>query len=335
MAKATTLTVTSEDEAWAVLESAIKGELPENVLRSVDFDEWPRLDIYLPHTPIDSSLSPSMMEAMIDLQKSIYRSHAAVTTGDKSTRLSKADRERLEFRVKVEGGSSKLSIDLTEIAHSWGIAALGRLTPEQTMIAILATVLAIAGVSGLALFLKYKTDVRKAELDVKGQQQFFDAFKNLTEQDTARQALWAKAAQQVPLLRDVKEESDRAKDELLKALADEGGGDVNGLYITEDVARDLTAYTRRKPEVQIVRKSFRVDKVDTTTPNGFRVTLSRKAGKEKITAGLLDAMISQTHRDRIQKAEWSKKPVEVELHLRKSRGRIVDATIVDVAEPQT
>ena len=326
------LKITSEEEAWEYLERALRGDLPEDIVRTVAFEGWPRLDIYLPNTPVQSSLSPTMMGALIELQRSLYRTHAAVTKGDKSARLTKADKERLEFRVKVEGGSSKLGIDLTQLAESWGVAALGRMTPEQTMIAILATVVAVAGVTGLALFLKHRTEIRKAELDLKGQEQFFDAFKNLTEQDTKRQELWLAAQQQVPLLQQIREESNDAKTEILKAIADEGGGRVNGLYIDQDVANDLVAVTRRTPAEENRRGLYRVDKVDTTTPDGFRVTLSNAKKKEVITATLMDALISDEHRKRIREAEWSKRPVGIELRLRTSRGRILEATIVDVDE---
>lgn len=328
------LKITSEDEAWEYLQRALEGDLPDNIVRTVDFEGWPRIDIYLPNTPVQSSLSPTMMAALIDLQKSLYRVHATVTAGDRSARLTKAEKERLEFRVKVEGGSSKLAIDLTEIARSWGVAALGRMTPEQTMIAILAAIVAIAGVTGLAMFLKYKTDTRKAELEQRGQEQLFDAFKSLTEQDTERQRMWLEAQRRVPLLAEVRDETNAAKTEILKAIADEGGGRVDGLQIDQDVANDLTTTTRRRADEERRRGLFRVDRVDTTTPDGFRVTVSAVDDDFTITASLMDALISDQHRARIQQAEWSKKPVVLELRLRTSRGRVLEATVVDVQPHQ-
>lgn len=333
MPEVAALQIESEDEAWAYLEKALQGELPEELATRMGFKGWPRLDIYLPNTPVSSSISPSMMEALIDLQKSLYRTHAAVTAGDTSVRLTKAEKEQLEFRVKVEGGSSKLGIDLTQLAETWGVAALGKMTPEQTMIAILAVVIAVAGVSSLHMFLKYKTDIRKAELEEKGKEHFFDAFANLTEQDTKRQAMWLEAQQRVPVLSEVMEETRAANTEIVRAIAEEGGGSINGVPLDEDVANDLTTTSRRRAEEQVVRGVYRVAKVDTTAPDGFRVTLAKVPSGEETTASLMDAIISDEHRQRIRQAEWNKQPVTVELRTRVSRGRTLEATITDVQDP--
>src|SRR5262249_53139492 len=74
---------------------------------------------------------------------------------------------------------------------------------------------------------------------------------------------------------------------------------------------------------------YRVGKVDTTAPDGFRVTLIDVKTGEEISASLIDAIISAEHRDAIQAAEWNKQPVLVELTARKLRKRIVDAVVID------
>lgn len=332
MPEAVALEITSEDEAWAYLEQALNGQLPENLVPAVAFKKWPLIDIYLPDTEVEGSVSPSMMVALVDFQRAIYRTHSLITTGERTARISKAEKVRLEFRVQVEKGSSQYLIDLTEIARSWGVAAVGRMTPEQTMIAIIVAIVALAGTTGLGLWLKHRTDVRKAELDAKGQEHLFDAFNNLTEQDTKRQEMLFRAIQQLPVLSAVKDEADSARAEIVRAIADEGGGRLDGVQLPADVANDLTTTTRKKADEETVRSTFRVARVDTTTPDGFRVGLRDVATGEEVTASLMDALISDQHRQRIRAAEWSKQPVVVELRKRVSRGRTIEATVVDVQE---
>lgn len=333
MPEAAALQIESEDEAWEYLQLALAGEIPDDLAQHIKFKGWPRLDIYLPNTPVDSSMSPTMMEALIDFQKSLYRTHAAITAGDPRVRLTNAEKEQLEFRVKVEGGSSKLGLDLTQLAETWGVAALGRMTPGDTMTAIIATIIAVAGVTSFLAFLKHRTDVRKAELESREKEHFFDTFKTLSAEDTKRQELWLAAMTQVPVLAAVKAELDQAKTEIVRAVGEEGGGNINGLQLDQDVANDLTTNARRRAEDEQVRAQFTVSRVDTTAPDGFRVTLRFVEDGKSVTASLMDALISEEHRKRIREAEWNKQPVMVELKVRTSRGKIVEATVVDVQEP--
>lgn len=276
-------------------------------------------------------MSAAMMSALVEFQKSLYRTHSLITAGERTARITKEERELLDFRVKVEGGSSKLGIDLTAIAQSWGVAAVGRMTPEQIMIMILGTVAVVGATAAWAMYLKNKTEIRKAELESKGQELYFDAFSKLSEQDTKRQEIWAQAMKRVPLLEPIREEATHAKSEILKAVAIEGGGRINGVTIEEDVALDLVANTRRKPAEETMRGVFRVARVDTTVPDGFRVALQDVKTNEEVNASLMDAIISDKHRALIREAEWDKKPISVEMNIRRSRGKIIEAVIVDVS----
>jgi hypothetical protein len=66
--------------------------------------------------------------------------------------------------------------------------------------------------------------------------------------------------------------------------------------------------------------------------DGFRVTLRDMETGGEIAASLQDALISDDHRARIQAAEWKKAPVLVDLAVRRSRGRILEAVVIDVKE---
>jgi hypothetical protein len=75
LAQSVPITVHSEDEAWHYLAQALAGELPDGFDPSLAFEHWPRLDIYLPDTDVESSMSAAMMGALVEFQKSLYRTH--------------------------------------------------------------------------------------------------------------------------------------------------------------------------------------------------------------------------------------------------------------------
>jgi hypothetical protein len=182
------------------------------------------------------------------------------------------------------------------------------------------------------MYLKHKTEGRKAELESKGQELYFDAFSKLSEEDTKRQELWLRAMKKVPILEQIGDEATNAKTEILKAVAHEGGGRINGIMVDGEAAADLVTKTRRKPAEETLRSVFRVARVDTTTPDGFKVALQDVKTGDEVNASLMDAMISEKHRESIRAAEWSKHPVAVQMNIRRSRGKIIEAIIVDVAD---
>ena len=99
------------------------------------------------NTPIKGSISPSMMEGFIELQKTIYRSHTLLLSGTDNLRtLNRFEREQLEFRVKVDKGSSLYSINLQEIAQKLGADRIAKMTGPELVVTVLGVSLIVGGV---------------------------------------------------------------------------------------------------------------------------------------------------------------------------------------------
>src|ERR1700759_3067002 len=97
--------IANEEEAIVLLQKALNGEIPDDILPVVDFAGWPNLEVYLPKTPVDRSISPAMMAAFLEYQAAITRSRALITTDSGDVRnLTKPERDGVEIRVEVGGG---------------------------------------------------------------------------------------------------------------------------------------------------------------------------------------------------------------------------------------
>jgi hypothetical protein len=194
----------SEEDAFALLRRVLNGELGDETPWSIDFSHWPKLDIYLPETPLDASISPTMMEAFIELQTALYHVHSLLTTDSGDLRgLSKAEKETLEFRVRVSGGSSEYLAELSKPLETIGASVVSRMTPQDTFISVLVVALLIAGVISLKAWLKYKAQQRSEEVhkgEVKG---LLDSQSRLMEHDERMQALLVQALKRQPVLEDV------------------------------------------------------------------------------------------------------------------------------------
>jgi hypothetical protein len=134
-----------------------------------------------------------------------------------------------------------------------------------------------------------------------------------------------------PALKQIEYSAETAKDEIVKAVAEENGGSIQGISIPREVAAEISSVSRCRSSEANISGVYKVAKVDTTAPDGFRVTLEDVGSGEMITASLFDALISAQHRQILQDAEWNKKPVRVEMSGRRLHGRMNDTKVVDVS----
>ncbi|MFN3658489.1 MAG: hypothetical protein ACK4UO_14655 [Pseudolabrys sp.] len=325
--------ITSEDQAWRLLEDGLDQRFDSNVRPKFVWAGWPNFHIDLPETPVHGSISPTMMAAFIELQTSIYRSHTLLSSGtDDLRRLSKFEKDHFEFRVKVDKGSSHYSIDLQEIAGKLGADIIAKMTGPELVITVLGVSLIVAGAVSFKWYLNNRLALRKSQTEDENTKALLSTYQTQQLNDTKRFELLTATLKSQPVLSEVEKVSERSKAEITSAVAEEpGGANVAGIEISQDVAEALTTTTRQQSADTTIKRKFRVAKVDTTVADGFRVTLRDYHGSE-ISASLLDALISREHRDLLQKAEWRKKYVTVEVKGRKLRDRVVDAKIVSVQD---
>jgi len=119
---------------------------------------------------------------------------------------------------------------------------------------------------------------------------------------------------------------------IVRAVADEKGGEVMGVSLAPEIAGELTTQKRQQSTKEKISGTYRVAKVDTTVADGFRVTLDDAITGTEITASLVDALVSARHKSAIQRAEWQKKNIFVEMSARRLRQRVVDAVVVDARD---
>ena len=331
-----TIVVETEEQAWDLLRQILDGERDVTHADVVEFGAWVSLKIHLPGTPVHSSITPSMMEGFIDIQRTIYRAYTLVASDTADLRtLSKTERDALEFRVVVSEGSSDYLAALMEAIGKIGVEALSKMTPEQMLIAILAIALIIGGSYAWKQWLSHRLAMRQAEatseerkLQVQEQSNLLTAQGLIAQAGVDHAQILARALERSPVAADVEAFAESSRSSLIRAIGEEGGGDINGVGVTREAAFEVTRQTRQAGEPIQVSGNFRVIRIDANTADGFRVTLSNVETGEEISAMLQDVFLSREHREIITEAEWGKTPFYAEVTARKVRDRLVDATVV-------
>ncbi|MGG4572840.1 hypothetical protein ACLPJS_30320 [Pseudomonas aeruginosa] len=157
--------IKDDDSALKLLESLLKdSDLP---LPEVEFKDWPRFEMHVKGERYHSTITPELMEAFLDLQKTINKSFALVRYADSSRRLTNADREELKILVHVAEGSSGFVAKLEEQAETLakGIAeGFKTMDSRHKLIALLAIGVMGFGHLGFSNYLEAQKETRQAEL---------------------------------------------------------------------------------------------------------------------------------------------------------------------------
>lgn len=304
--------VRNDEDAWKLLSAALKGEVQISGPESVKFVGWPHLNVHVKER--ESAISPSMMEAFVDLQKALYRSQALVKYDTADMRLlTDEDKASVEMEVRVSEGSANYDVDLQALAMKMLEEAATKMEPVHFLILILGAGLLFAGTVVFNNWIQTKAETRQREVSSEDIKAALEALKHNSEQDTVRTRLLTEALQQQPKLVVIRNEADNARTSLLRGITDEGEVTVQGTVLDGEVASELLRRERNPSKKVAVEGVFNILRVDTTSADGFRVQLRHVDTGEVITAGVQDVFLSEEQRRVIQEAEWEKAPVRAKI----------------------
>nr|WP_278388434.1 hypothetical protein [Brucella intermedia] len=327
-----TVKIETEEDAidlFLRLQSGEKLVEPDNL--RIEFGDWVNINIYLPHTPVEGSISPTMMKAFVELQSAINRSYKLVESRSKDLRtLSNFEKDMLEFRVVVEKGSSDYLVQLIDIMGKIGVEAVAGMSPEMKLLTILGLALIISGGFVLKSWLASRAAIRQAEIESDEVKEMLQTHKEIliAALDVKKSSV-ADAIQNDPILKQIEETNAEAREQLVKAVGSEGGGQMLGTHIPSELASEITSHTRSQSQEVYLKGNYRILKVDSSIADGFTVRLVNEEDNTEISASLLDMLISADHKITIQEAEWKKTAVWLEIKAKKLNSRITEAVIVD------
>jgi len=316
------IVISSADEAWALLKAALEGEaLPERL--SLVFDGWPRFQMKVSGRDWHGTVPTRIMAPLLDVQRDLYRAYANVCYGEPNLRrLRDEDRELLELVVKVDEGSSDYEAPLHEQLTELARKAIEKMDSRSLVITILGIAVVIGGVEIGKAWIAERQEAKKVEQTVE-----------LSRQETERLRVFSEAVRQHPVLGETREDFVATQNRLLKSV--KPGDEVvsKGVALHGDEVAEITQGERARAEDIAISGTFRVLANDASKGAGFRIKVSRIEDGMTFSADVpieLDSGAKQL----IQKAEWSKGAVLVNLDIRASslRGGVMNAVVIGASE---
>lgn len=306
------IVIVGEEEAWRLFAGLVVGREKVPSDARLEFRSWPNLNVTVDRG--QAIITPSMMRGFIGLQDSIYRSHTLIRYNTNDLRkLSDDERSELEFDVRVSKGSSQYDADLWRVVEKIGLSAVDKMDPLHLTITVLGLGVLVAGGLSWKWYLQNRTEIRKAEVQSNKDKEFLQTLQFTSKEETARLKIFERAMRNSPMLEEVSVIADEGKDALIRSMRDFDTTKVNNIEVPGGLADELMRSNRRSSEEKEIKGNFKVLRVDTTSPDGFRVRLENVVTGDQITARLRDALADEQQGKDLQRAEWSKKPIYCEI----------------------
>ncbi|KAI5914591.1 hypothetical protein [Thauera sp. 2A1] len=311
------IVISSADQAWALLRSALDGdELPERI--ALVFDGWPRFHMKFSGRDWHGTVPTRVMAPLLDVQRDLYRAYANVCYGDSNLRrLRDEDRELLELVVKVNEGSSDYEAPLHEQLTELARKAIEKMDSRSLVITILGIAVVVGGVEIGKAWIAERQEAKKVEQTIE-----------LSKQETERLKVFSEAVKQQPVLGETREDFEASQNRLLKSVKPGDEVVTKGVALHGDQVAEITQGERARAEDIDISGTFRVLANDASKGAGFRIKVSRIEDGMTFSAEVpleLDADAKRL----IQKAEWSKGAVLVRLDISASslRGGVMNAVV--------
>jgi hypothetical protein len=325
-----TCVIRSEEQAWDLFNRAKKGEFSKKPLIP-SFDGWPNQEITFWRDGEHEVLTVPMMEALIDYQQGLYRSFLLLEEDTSNLRrLSEEYRRRYEVKFHVGEGCTKLIPDLSEALKKFAETAAAHMSGQQLTITILGIALIWGSVAAWRAWLNNKAKQASEEAKNETTREFLSTQRFATSQETKRLEMLTRALEKATGSRALVEASDEAKAGVLRAATRVDETEVADVVLEPEAARKISRLTRTEPELRVIEGTFEVLRNDAEPRTPFRVKIRDTDTGEEFFARIRDALVAGDDRRIISEAEWTHRPFWARIEVKRNRGRITEATIVQV-----
>ena len=316
------LKIENEDDAWAALQDALANRIPAD-LAEIRFVGWPAFQVKLRGEEFQSSLTPRIMDAFIQLQRDIYRTYAQIYLGrPTAAALTNEEKIALDFFVQVGPGSTDLKALFYQALDKLTTGMVSKMEAKHWTIVLVSIAVMWGSNSCVKTYLQDQKDQRQIQA-----QQFAQ------EIDLKRNELLVRAIDMRPELRETREDMREFYNAMLRVSTRADSIEMGGHTIPKELAKTLVRKPRERSQEVQLNGICRILKVDSSKPQGFLVDIRLEDGRT-CTAELQEGFIAAKERNLavIRDAEWNKKPIYLTINGHELRGEITKAVIIDAKE---
>lgn len=315
MAVANEITLRNESQIWDLIRGLATAKIKSEDV-TLEFVGFPVLEIKIDGPNFNGSLPARVMDALCDLQKDIYRIYAIAVHDDETYVLTKEEKEKLEFFVKVDKGSSNINIDLTEVLNTAVREGLKKMKPIHVFTAISIACVGWVGNTLVHEYFETKRANAQADADVKR-----------TEEETKRLQIIKEMLRVDPSAEKVLSITEKTNRKLIKSIRPNEQittPDHNTIDYTE--AKEMFKTTRNQPEETKVDGTYIIKMIESPSPGVFRAKIENTEDGTERTAEI--SLDDPDLKEILLSALSNRAPIDLQVNGRIFKGTIRDCTIV-------
>ena len=274
------------------------------------------------HQSVPTRVMPSLLTA----QNEINKAYALVRYGSANPKkLTKKDRDVVELNVKVDEGSSWYEINLQEVLNEFARAAALDMNSTDLIIIAIVAGLAYATPTMWKHWLEHKSRERESDNSVK-----------LSQVERDKMQIIADIKTHTPQVQIIQDGADYYKNESLRKLKAEDGFNLpdEEFTVTGTMAEQITTTPREESSEVRIDGEFSILGVDSGEVDGFKLHVKRLLDGKKFRVKAEDSVITDEVSAALQKSEWQKRRVILEINARILRGEITAAHLLSARLPK-
>ncbi|MCM2340454.1 hypothetical protein [Rhodoferax sp.] len=321
------LLITSEEDAFRYLQLALDQSLSDKPI-TIEFKNWPLLTISMTGEGYDSTITSHMAQALVELQHAMNRTYARTVRGSSNPNvLTDVQKQSIEFKAKVEKGSSKITVDLGEYVSAIAQGLVGKMDGSQLVMVVLGSAVVAGSVIAYKAFLQHRSEDKKVETAT--QERI-----GLSQEETKRQAIFQQVVAAQPRLDYARQDFDDARHSIVKSVGDATSLKVQGVELSRTEARKI-ASTPRSESIDVqLNGNYLIDKLDWTKEGEVRISVCSTDQTLDFTAKLNTQTLTESHKEKLKAAEWGRQRLHLQINATRLRGEVTTAAIVGVEWPK-
>jgi hypothetical protein len=321
------LVITNEADAFRYLQSALADELG-GLASAVEFDKWPVISIKLQGKGYDSTVTPHMAVALVDLQAAMNRTYARVIRGsDNPNVLTNLQKQEIEFKAKVKKGSSLVEINLGEYMTTLAQGLAGKMDGNQMVM----TVIGLAAVAGSTIAWKYFLKTRSEDRKVDAQTQERIA---VSAEETKRMKIMQEVMAQASIVKHASENFDDARHSITKSVGDARTLESQGVELTNAQAKAIASTPRTAALDVQLNGNYGINKLDWTKDGEVRIWLWNTHESLDFSATLNTTTLTTEQKELLKACEWEREVLYFQINATTVRGEVTTARIISVEWPK-
>lgn len=322
--------IKNEEEAFAYLKRALGKEFEgKNV--DIEFRKWPILEIRIEGKGYDSTITSTMAQSLVELQAALNRTYARAIKGtSNSNALTLEERREIQFKAKVEKGSSLVKVDIGEFAAKLANQLANKMDGTDIVVTVVGCAIAAASLLAYKHFLNKRSEDKKVDAETK-------AKVALSQEETKRLEIFSSALSNNANLKAVKSDFDDVRHDILKSAANADRISIQDLPLTSASAKAIASTPREKAEEVQLNGNYRISNINWSKEDEVRISLySTDAGvSREFIATMAIHNLTKDNKEKLKECEWSRTPVYLSVNAMILRGDVTTARIVGVDWPKS